>query len=201
MNQKVMYFDSDTGNCIKTWIPGSSTTKKQLQDFKFYDMLIKQLKTFHNMKIKTKVPKIDWNLYEKYKSCLEVKYYLFFQKLIKELSKEKTCLCHNDCTPWNTIINKNKLSLIDVEWIRVSNVYTDIANFIREARLHNTEYEDYILKHYYIKLNKAKLTKMLYILSCYAYMWAHSHPNFKILNKYQQVVKNDIVKLYPELNK
>ena len=67
-NQKIIYFDPDTGNCIKSWLDGSAPTKKELQSFAFYDKLIKEINTFHSLKVK--VPKIDWSLYDAHQKHL-----------------------------------------------------------------------------------------------------------------------------------
>ena len=194
ISQKIIYFDADTGNCIRIWIKGTEPNKKDLQSFAFYDKLIKQLQIFHSLKVKA--PNVDWSLYDAYKNKLETKYFSLFKKLSKQFDKEKHCLCHNDCSPWNVIYNHKQLSLIDIEWARVSNIYTDLANFIREANIHHTKYEAYIIKK--AKLDKTKLTKMIYVLSCYAYLWTYSHPSFKILNSYQRSCKQMIVKLFKE---
>ena len=89
INQKVIYFDDDTGNCIKTWIKGNTPSKEDLQSFAFYDELLKQLNFFHNIKLKTKVPKVDWTIYNEHKNKLEPKQFSLFQKLTKEFEKEK----------------------------------------------------------------------------------------------------------------
>ena len=187
--QGIIYFDPDTGNCIKSWIIGSTPTIQQLKSHNFYDSLIKEIKLFHSLKIKHEVPTIDWTLYDVHKKHLDTKYFNLFKKITKEFAKDKKVLCHNDCAPWNTIVHNNKLYLTDIEWARIGSFYVDVANFIREANIHNTKYEDYIVKHYYEKLDKKKLAKMIYILSCFAYLWTFSHPNFKVLSEYKKTCK------------
>ncbi len=200
---KITYLNKNNGDYIYPYIEGHNISFKDVKDFKFLKLLAKKLKDLHSIKLdkNLSLEENDYYQYDQYSKNIDQKYTLLYHQLLKKYKDLKKCLCHNDLTQWNMIYNKSKqtLSFIDFEWSRINTPYFDLTNFIREANIHNTKYEKYLVSQYNKKFNLSTITDFLYISSYFSYLWTYSTKSFQHILHYRNKMLRLLKKFYGEI--
>lgn len=199
----LIYFDIKTGNQIRKWIDGILPNHQVMHSYHFYDLLIKEIKYFHNIK-KSKLKNIEINNFFEYDNLIpnkDKKYKDLAHQLINYYQHNKATFSHNDLTPWNMIYNKQTDSLffIDYEWSRMNYEYFDLANFIREAKIHNTKYEQYFINNFDKSFTHKDITRFIFISCYYSYAWSFSMKPYKNIVAYRNKVYKIMLNIYQEI--
>ncbi len=201
----VLYFDSQSGDMVRLYISGITPGKKTVTNYDFLDALSNKLQKIHGIKYsnKDKILRNDFYIYKEFDHNIEKKYSSYFYECLSEFEKTiPLTFCHNDFSPWNMIYQKKtkQLTFIDFEWSRLNFPYFDLVNFIKEANIHNTEYETYLLKKYDPNIDHVTITKFLYISCYFSFVWSYSMYQYKYITSYRKRMLSMIKKLYKELH-
>ncbi len=198
-----LFIDEQTGNFIRKYIEGKIVPKHIIKNSNFLKLLASKLKQIHSIKIpeNCKIKEHDNHQYDKYITQIDLKYQKMYNAILEKNKHLKKCLCHHDLTPWNIIYDKrkNSLSLIDFEWSRISSYYFDLANFIREANIHNTKYEKIFLDAYNKEIDIKIIREYLYITSFFSYLWTYSMKAYKHILAYRAKTLKFIKRFYQEI--
>lgn len=198
-----LYFDKKSGDMIREYIVGHTPTVKQCHSLKFIKLITKTLKQYHNIKLlpKDHILENDYYLYQDVKFDCDKKYDDLYYQLIKKNKNLEKVFSHSDFSRWNIIYNKSKskVTLIDFEWGRIDYRYFDLANFIKESKIHNTKYEALLLKEYGNNLNQNTLTEFIYISAYFSYLWSFKMKNYKTILNYRKTSLNLVKQLYKEI--
>lgn len=202
-NYDFVFIDNKTGSYIKKYIEGRMVKKSDTKNPDFLKLLAKKLKELHSIKINknSHIKSNDDHQYDEFNNHLEIKYRDMYDYLLNKHKNQKYCICHHDLTPWNIIYNpkKHQLSLIDFEWSRVNSPYFDLANFIRESKIHNTKYEKIFLSVYDKKIQQNIITDYLYICSYFSNLWTYSIIAYKNILFYRTKTLRLVKKYYQEI--
>ena len=197
------FINEQTGDFIRKYIEGKMVHKHIIRNSNFLKLLADKLKKIHAIKIpkNCKIKEHDNHQYDKYIEHIDPKYQKMYNAILEKNKHLEKCLCHHDLTPWNIIYEKRKhsLSLIDFEWARINSYYFDLANFIREAKIHNTKYEKIFLDAYSKKIDIKIITEYLYISSFISYLWTYSIKAYKHILSYRTRMWKLIKKFYQEI--
>lgn len=204
-NFDFIFIDNKTGNYIKKYIEGRVVNKLDARNPDFLKLLAKKIKELHTLKINKNcyIKVNDNHQYDEFNNHLDIKYQDMYNYLLKKHKNQKHCICHHDLTPWNIIYNpkKRQLSLIDFEWARMNSPYFDLANFIRESKIHNTKYEKIFLSAYDKKIKPEVITDYLYICSYFSNLWTYSIKAYKNILLYRIKTLRLVKKYYQEIKK
>ena len=202
-NYDFIFIDNKTGNYIMKYIDGRVVNKSDVRNPEFLKLLAKKIKQLHALKINKNysIKSNDDHQYDKFKNHLDIKYQDMYSYLLKKHKNQKHCICHHDLTPWNIIYNskKHQLTLIDFEWTRINSPYFDLANFIRESKIHNTNYEKIFLSAYDKKIKQEFITDYLYICSYFSYLWTYSIKTYRNILLYRTKTLRLVKKYYQEI--
>lgn len=202
-NYDFVFIDNKTGNYIKKYIEGRVVNKSDSKNPDFLKLLAKKIKKLHSIKINKNchIKVNDNHQYDDYKNHIDTKYQDMYNHLLNKHENLKRCICHHDLTPWNIIYNpkKHQLSLIDFEWSRINSPYFDLANFIRESKIHNTKYEKIFLSAYDKKIQETIITDYLYICSYFSFLWTYSIKAYKNILLYRTKNLQLVKKYYQEI--
>lgn len=184
--KKYFYYDFDTGNAIKKWNEGHTSTFEECLQERIFEKIIKEIKRIQKIKLR-KIPKIKTRDFYCFLSIskLDEKYILKYKEIINKYSELKKVLSHNDIRPSNIIINNSKVKVIDYEWCTLSNKYWDLANISRELDYPIDKLE-IIFKKYFKKLDFNIFKEMLFATTCFAVQWTFFEKESDELLKYRK---------------
>lgn len=202
-DETIIFYDQKNGNCIKKYLIGKTPSVRDCKTYKFLKLLAAKLKELHNIRWskKDKILFNDYHCYDNIKTNINIKYYKLFYKVLKKYEHHKKVFCHNDLSIWNIIYNNkaNKVNFIDFEWARINQPYFDIANFIKEGKIHNTKYEDFFIKEYDPNLKKEIIIDFLYVCFFFSLLWTYSIVPYKNILNYRERSFRGVLSLYNEI--
>ena len=182
VSEKILYFDTNSGIKISKFVHNTreyvnTPTNEQIT------YVAKTLKKLHNSEVKVNFGYQMFFKLKVYKENLSSSVYIdekIERKIINQvksiLSKDKMVMCHNDLVKNNLLFKNNGgLVLIDWEYSSMNNPYFDLASFISENNLNETQEEFFLSKYFGSKLNltKRKRTKIfINFLDLLFYYWA-----------------------------
>ncbi|ALD66273.1 phosphotransferase [Spiroplasma cantharicola] len=118
------------------------------------DNVVNLIKKLHNFNSKEfKIKKFDYHkllaTFKNNTNTLLFNFELHFNEISKEIDKFDgldLVLSHNDLVPGNILVNKNKIILIDYDYISLNNKFFDIASFISETLNDDEKMIKYFIK-------------------------------------------------------
>ncbi len=171
ISAKPYYFDKKNSLLISKYIKGEHKDRLNNTQLK---VLIKKVKKFHKIKLKSK--KYDFSKDLKYyKKVLKDKNSLkLLFKLKKEIKKSKKyknnyALCHHDLNCKNIIFSKKDVFIIDWEYAGINDIFFDLATICIEFKL-NTRKTRVLLNTYFNKVRKKDLQKLETYKKIYFYI-------------------------------
>lgn len=122
--KKGYQLNKKTGFLIKPWIEGNPPTIKEM------DLNKKQLKKaideFHSLKQKG-IDDFPWMMYSKYHKRLDPLIIEKFKRTIRKYEGDKKVVAHTDLHEKNMLFDGKKFTLIDFEYVALTNPYVDYA--------------------------------------------------------------------------
>ncbi len=201
---KIYYHNPKNGDDVRIWINGTNPTSSQLKSLSFYKLLAKNIDEFRNFKfdnVDKKNNYMNYYLYDDFWSKIDNKYHQEYNQILKNYQNQPLSFSHNDLTPWNVVYDKKsqKIYFIDFEWSSYNWPIFDIANFIRDAYIHNTKFETAFLIFLDQKYHYNDVLKFIFISCCYSFLWSFSVQSTKEIIKYQAKVKKMLMAYYDEI--
>ncbi|BAC44105.1 predicted choline kinase [Malacoplasma penetrans HF-2] len=186
--KKYKYYDFDTGNAIKIWIDGSTSTFDDCSNFEVFSRIVKQIKKIQSIKL-DKIQEIKVRDFYQFINIAKIEniYVNKYKEIIEKYKNLDLVLSHNDIRPSNILINKNKVYLIDFEWCTLNNQYWDLANIVRELEFPLDQLEK-VFKKYFKKLDFSVLKDMIFAATCFACQWTFFEKESEELLKYRKNV-------------
>lgn len=182
LSYNLVHIDLETGDLLSKWIEGDTPDYETLNCKEFIKNLCHSLRDFHSINIeKSKNPfHIINNMYEKcltkdIDTIVDIKPLLKKSKAIEDKYKNKVNfgLCHYDLNPSNIIYHEGKISLIDLEFSSMGDIFWDLATITwmmdsdSKSYLLNTYFAD-DMKPYYID----KLNDYLFVVKLWNALWS-----------------------------
>ncbi len=158
--EKAIYFDYEKPYRLTKFVHGARAVNNTYSDYQII-LTAKALKKLH------RTQDIACNLFEpfirldEYKKQAKKKLDQHYEKKIlsrvKELYEdEKLALCHNDLVRGNLLFKFDSLVLIDFEFAGKNIIYFDLASFISENNLNETQSQLFLKTYFGANLNKKK---------------------------------------------
>ena len=199
----ILYFNHFNGDMIRKFIVGHTPNYQDIHSKTFLNLLAKKISSFHKIKINQKILVNDYYAYKDIKLPIDNKYEIMYYHLLEKNKNLPLVLSHNDLSPWNIIYNdeKKEIHFIDFEWIRLNNIYFDIATFIHQADLYDTDEYYYFVNQFEEKINLQTLEEFLYIGAFFTYQWTFSSDSYKDTSGFRNIAYNLMMKIYKKLKK
>lgn len=172
LSSKAHILDLENGFMLCDFIDGFHKEKLTNSDL---NLLVKKLKNLHKIKFNQKSYKLkkDFHNYKNFLKDENSK--KIINQSLKELKKVEKhsflkVLCHHDINYKNILFTKNDLKFIDWEFACVNDLFFDLANICIEFKLSKNQ-EKFLLKRYFLKLNKSDLQKLKSYKIIYTNLW------------------------------
>ncbi|MDC4182145.1 phosphotransferase [Mycoplasma bradburyae] len=168
-NDLFIFFDKQTGDCIKKWIPGKEV---DYFDKLRLDNLAKAIKQIHQVDISnSSILKINY-LAGIDNAKLSTRHKKLYYHLINKYKNLPQTLTHSDLNAHNMLVDQNnQIHLIDFEWSRINTPYFDLANMARESL--NLQQAYYLVESYQ-GLDKTIFNDFLIITCIFALIWTYN---------------------------
>ncbi|QZX49287.1 phosphotransferase [Mycoplasma sp. E35C] len=179
-----IYFDQDTGDCIKKWIPGKEV---DYFDRLRLDNLAIAIKKIHQVDLNNlNILPIDW--FKGIENAkLSTRHKKLYVELINKYKDLPTTLTHSDLNAHNMLVDQfNQIHLIDYEWSRINTPYFDLANMARESL--NLD-QAYYLLHAYGGLDQKVFEDFLIITCLFALIWTYNMKQTDKIIAYRKMVQ------------
>ncbi len=180
-----IYFEKDTGNYIKKWIPGKTLNKFQASSKKTLFELNEKIKQIQETKIEgCELTKFDYFKYSNNTGKDADTFIKLYTKIVGQLPKQFV-LSHGDLNKLNILIHKKQLTFIDWEWACLNNIYWDYANYIYECNLSRRKIK--FIASINKNLDYETLLKQVFVAACLALQWANNTKEIGKLSKYKKI--------------
>lgn len=162
ISEKLCYFDIKTGIKFTKFVHNpiiykTTPTNEQIL------LVAKSLKKLHRAKVIVPFEYDALKRLKTYKKLVSKDLYVddeYEKKVIDEFNKfyllEDVTLCHNDLVQGNLLFKFNGLTIIDWEYSSMNSFYFDLASFISENNLSDTQKEFFLSKYFGCKYSGRK---------------------------------------------
>ena len=179
--EKIIDYDIKTGEKLSLYIDKTTRLSKPYKKEEF-KLIADILKIIHK-EVKIGFSFEPFKRLEVYKRNIESKIDINKEKEIinkakKLYEKYPLCFCHNDIVYGNILFQDNRAYLLDFEYAGNNIEIFDIASFISENNIDNSEYIDYFISLF--KADKNDIYTMIKFQNVLWYYWAlYSYKNNK----------------------
>lgn len=170
------YYDFENGIKISKFFHKAKPYKDELLPYQIISVA-KFLKNLHKTKNVEELRRFDclnrFKTYQKEsKSSLDGRYVRKILNRIEDILKnEKMVLCHDDLVKGNLLFNVDKLYVIDFEMSGLNSIYFDLASFISENNLNDSQKELFLKSYFGSSLNNLKIKKVNTFIAFENLMW------------------------------
>lgn len=208
IGEKVIYFDETDGIKLSKFIHGTRFYYREpTQEQIVY--VAKTIKKLHKSKI---LSSNDYDMFNKlkvYKSPLNPNSFIeegYEKRTIKDLEKifdkEEKVFSHNDLVKGNLLFKFNSLSIIDWEYAGMNHPYFDLASFISENNLNDSQ-QDFFLKKFFgsdfNSLIKKRVLMFCRFQNILFYYWALYLYKKRDLEVYKKIAQEKLINIAQDI--
>lgn len=152
MDFNEVYYDEDNGVRITYFVDDLKTLKQETSSDK-YSLIIKRIKEFHKLSIKTNIHFDLRNKYLSYRKRIKNSFidYKQYESILNDYEKLNLpiCLCHNDLVDGNILYKDDNCFLIDYEFASLNYELFDLASLISENPSISENDKELIINEYF----------------------------------------------------